>query len=54
MVKITAQISMLDADMSAAVQAQSEAGQQAVKDVAEARTAIAELFGKVRDIKAKV
>jgi hypothetical protein len=35
-------------------QAQSEAGQQAVRDVAEARSAIAELFGKVRDIKAKV
>lgn len=52
-VKITSQISLLDAEMSKAVQAQSEAGQQAVKDVAEARAAIAELFGKVRDIKAK-
>ncbi|CAM9440950.1 unnamed protein product, partial [Phaeothamnion confervicola] len=52
-VKVTAQISELDDDISRAVQAQSEAGQQAVKDVAEAKVAIRELFDKVRDIKSK-
>ncbi|CAM9358933.1 unnamed protein product, partial [Chrysoparadoxa australica] len=53
MLKITAQISELDGDISQAVQGQSSAGDQASRDVAEAKAAIADLFGKITDIKKK-
>jgi hypothetical protein len=51
--RISEEITGLDIDISAAVQAQSEAGLQAVKDVSEAQAAITELFLKIRDIKDK-
>ena len=47
------QISDLDEEISRTVQAQSEAGHQATKDVDEAKAAIRELFEKIRDMKAK-
>ena len=50
---VSAQIEDLDGAMSEAVQSQSEGGQQAAKDVNEAKAAIVALFGKIRDIKAK-
>ncbi|CAM9566172.1 unnamed protein product [Discosporangium mesarthrocarpum] len=53
LVSITSQISDLDDEISKTVQAQSKAGQQAAKDVGEAKVAIKELFDKIRDMKAK-
>ena len=47
------QISDLDEEISKTVQAQSEAGHQATRDVDEAKAAIRELFEKIRDMKAK-
>lgn len=53
MTSITLQIGELDEEISKTVQAQSEAGHQAARDVNEARAAIRELFEKIRDMKAK-
>ena len=53
MVSTAQQISELDDEISRTVQAQSEAGRQATKDVQEAKAAIRELFEKIRDMKAK-
>lgn len=53
MLNISVQIGELDEDISKTVQAQSEAGHQASRDVEEAKAAIRELFGKIRDMKAK-
>lgn len=53
MLNISVQIGELDEDISKTVQAQSEAGHQASRDVEEAKAAIKELFGKIRDMKAK-
>lgn len=53
MTSITVQIVELDEEISKTVQAQSEAGHQAARDVNEARAAIRELFEKIRDMKAK-
>lgn len=50
---ISVQIGELDEDISKTVQAQSEAGYQASRDVDEAKAAIRELFEKIRDMKAK-
>lgn len=53
MSNIAVQIADLDEEISKTVQAQSEAGHQATKDVDEAKAAIRELFEKIRDMKAK-
>ena len=53
MINIGVQISELDEEISRTVQTQSEAGHQATRDVEEAKTAIRELFEKIRDMKAK-
>lgn len=53
MTGIAVQIGGLDEEISKTVQAQSEAGHQAARDVNEARAAIRELFEKIRDMKAK-
>ncbi len=39
--------------MSAAVQEQAKAGQKAVKDVAEMKEAVLQLFSKISDVKSK-
>ncbi len=51
--KISDQIEDLDSRMSAAVQEQAEAGQKAVKDVAEMKGAVLQLFSKISDVKSK-
>jgi methyl-accepting chemotaxis protein len=51
--EITSMISNLDTEISKAVEAQSAAGEQATRDVEEAKNAIHELFRKIQDIKAK-
>ncbi|CAM9907786.1 unnamed protein product [Scytosiphon promiscuus] len=51
--KVAVQIGDLDEEISKTVQAQSEAGHQASRDVDEAKAAIRELFEKIRDMKAK-
>lgn len=53
MISVAVQIGDLDEEISKTVQAQSEAGHQATKDVDEAKVAIRELFEKIRDMKAK-
>lgn len=53
MINIGEQIGELDEEISRTVQTQSEAGHQATRDVEEAKTAIRELFEKIRDMKAK-
>lgn len=50
---IGSQISVLDEEISRAVQAQSCAGQQASKDINDAQVSIHELFSKISDIKSK-
>eukprot|EP01038_Epipyxis_sp_PR26KG_P011126 gene11126-14933_t len=52
-VGIGSQISALDEEISKAVQTQSVVGNQASKDIEEAKHSIEELFGKIHDIKLK-
>jgi DNA repair exonuclease SbcCD ATPase subunit len=51
--RLQAQISSLDEEISGAVQAQSEAGEKAERDINEAQTAIYELHAKINGIKSK-
>ena len=51
--EVNAKILELDADISTAVARQSDAGLTVTKDVMDAREAIGELFGKIREIKGK-
>ena len=50
---VASQISVLDDEISRAVQSQSQAGQQASTEIAAAQCSIQELFDKISDIKAK-
>ncbi len=50
---ISDQIAALDSRMSAAVEEQGEAGQKAVRDVAEMKKAVVQLFSKISDVKSK-
>ena len=52
-VGIGSQISVLDDEISRAVQAQSSANRQASTEIADAQASIQELFNKINDIKAK-
>ena len=51
--RLQAQIASLDDEISEAVQAQSEAGEKAERDILEAQTAILELHSKIDGIKSK-
>ncbi|KAM3569795.1 hypothetical protein VYU27_008120 [Nannochloropsis oceanica] len=51
--QITEEIGVLDVDISQAIEAQAKAGEQATKDIAEAQSAISELFAKIEGITAK-